>query len=159
MINRLCLALSSYECFGLLGENGAGKSTTLKMMTNEILISYGNAWVAGMNLKKNPRKVNKKIGYCPQNNCLLEQLTGRRTLQIFCMIHGISWSCSQSMAEKLAQELDFTEYLDKKVKTYSGGNKRKLSAAIALAGDPLVLYLDEPTAGMKSIKIIYRLLR
>lgn len=87
------------------------------------------------------------IGYCPQFDALLDDLTGYETLLIFCLLRGVCYGDSKKVAVQLAQELDFYRHLHKRVKSYSGGNKRKLSTAIALIGNPPILYLDEPTAG------------
>lgn len=147
-VNGLSLGVKKYECFGLLGVNGAGKTTTFKMMTGDVPISYGEAWVNGLSLKKDIKKVHKMIGYCPQFDAVLDDLTGLETLQMFCLLRGITLEESKVVAEHLAREFDFYRHLHKKVKEYSGGNKRKLSTAIALIGDPPVIYLDEPTTGM-----------
>lgn len=148
-VNNLCLGVKRGECFGLLGVNGAGKTTTFKMMTGDIKVSSGDAWVNGFNLKKDMKQINQLIGYCPQFDALLDDLTCRETLIIFGLLRGITKNESSFMAEKLAVQFNFQRHLDKKVKELSGGNKRKLSTAIALIGDPLVVYLDEPTTGNK----------
>lgn len=139
--------MNRYECFGLLGVNGAGKTTTFKMLTGDMKIPYGDAWVNGLSLKSEMKKINKLIGYCPQFDALLDNLTGRETLIMFCLIRGITYCNSKVIATQLARDFDFVQHLDKKVEEYSGGNKRKLSTAVALIGDPLVLYMDEPTTG------------
>lgn len=87
------------------------------------------------------------LGYCPQFDALLDELTGYETLIIFCLLRGVSYSDSKKVAVQLAHELDFYKHLHKRIRRYSGGNKRKLSTAIALVGNPPVIFLDEPTAG------------
>lgn len=146
-VNELCLGVRKYECFGLLGINGAGKTTTFKMMTGDVKISSGDAWVNGLSIKSKMKDVYKIIGYCPQFDALLDNLTGRETLIMFCLLRGIVYNESKHIAIKLALEFDFYRHIDKLVKAYSGGNKRKLSTAISLIGDPSVIYLDEPTTG------------
>ncbi|KAF5277493.1 hypothetical protein FQR65_LT03830 [Abscondita terminalis] len=128
-VNNICLAVNKHECFGLLGINGAGKTTTFKIMTGDIKMSFGEAWVNGINLNCDMKKVHQCIGYCPQFDGLLEDLTCYETLVIF------------SMLRAFLQE----------IKELSGGNKRKLSTALALIGNPLVLFLDEPTSGMDPV--------
>ncbi|KAF2898000.1 hypothetical protein ILUMI_08174 [Ignelater luminosus] len=147
-VDNICLGVNKYECFGLLGVNGAGKTTTFKILTGDIRLSSGDAWVNGLSLKRDMKKIHQLIGYCPQFDALLDDLTGRETLIIFSLLRGMTLDKSKVSAESLAHELDFHKHLDKKVKEFSGGNKRKLSTALALLGDPLVIYLDEPTAGM-----------
>jgi ATP-binding cassette subfamily A (ABC1) protein 3 len=147
-VNGLCLGVKPYECFGLLGVNGAGKTTTFKMMTGDEQISYGEAWVNGLDIKREQKKVQKLIGYCPQFDALLDDLTVRETLKIFALIRGVPYKECKSLSERLAHEFDFFKHMDKKIKELSGGNKRKLSTALALVGDPPIIYLDEPTTGM-----------
>lgn len=146
-VKGICLGAKRNECFGLLGVNGAGKTTTFKMMTGDLSISYGDVLVNGISIRKHKKFVHKLVGYCPQFDALLEDLTGRETLKIYCLLRGIPSSKTGIVAEELAYELDFHNHLDKKVKEMSGGNKRKLSTAIALIGDPPLIYLDEPTTG------------
>ncbi|XP_068902097.1 phospholipid-transporting ATPase ABCA3-like isoform X2 [Tenebrio molitor] len=147
-VNGLCLGVEPYECFGLLGANGAGKTTTFKMMTGDELISYGEVWINGLNLERDRKKVRKLIGYCPQFDALLDDLTVRETLKIFSLIRGVPYKECKSLGERLAHEFDFFDHIDKKIKELSGGNKRKLSTALALLGNPSIIFLDEPTTGM-----------
>ncbi|XP_063704504.1 phospholipid-transporting ATPase ABCA3-like [Culicoides brevitarsis] len=147
-VNQLCVGVNHSECFGLLGVNGAGKTSTFKMLTGDENISQGDAFVQGISLNTRMDLVHKVIGYCPQFDALLEDLTGRETLRIYCLLRGIPNKMIDSMITKLATELNVMKHIDKKVKEYSGGNKRKLSTGIALIGNPSVIYLDEPTSGM-----------
>lgn len=140
--------ISRVECFGLLGVNGAGKTTTFKMMTGDERITTGSAYVKGMNLASDMNNIYKEIGYCPQFDALLEDLTGRETLRIFCLLRGVNRDRIKHITEELAKSFGFTKHLDKETKAYSGGNKRKLSTVIAVIGSPSVIYLDEPTTGM-----------
>lgn len=136
------------ECFGLLGVNGAGKSSTFKIMTGDERITFGKAYVKGLNLASDINKIYKETGYCPQFDALLDDLTGREILKIFCLLRGIHRSLIHDITEEFAKSFGFTKYLDKKIKRFSGGNKRKLSAALAVIGSPSVIYLDEPTTSM-----------
>lgn len=136
------------ECFGLLGINGAGKTTTFKMLTGDVQISSGEAYVRGISLKTDMPQVHKIIGYCPQFDALIEDLTGRETLEMFALLRGVRPKEIDGLTSRLANELNFMKHIDKRILEYSGGNKRKLSTAIALIGNPAVIYLDEPTTGM-----------
>jgi ATP-binding cassette subfamily A (ABC1) protein 3 len=147
-VKRLCVAVGDSECFGLLGANGAGKTSVFKMLTGDEIISNGDGFIQNCSIKSQINEVHKKIGYCPQFDALLEDLTGRETMEIFCLLRGIPRSQVKTISNKLANKLDFAEHLDKQIKAYSGGNKRKLSTALALIGDPQVIFLDEPTTGM-----------
>ncbi|XP_044269819.1 phospholipid-transporting ATPase ABCA3-like [Tribolium madens] len=150
-VNGLCLGIKQYECFGLLGINGAGKTTTFKMITGDIKITFGDVWIRGFSVKSNLEDVQKVIGYCPQFDALLTDLTAKETLIIFALLRGVPLDECAHVSEKLAQEFDFYQHLNKTIKQLSGGNKRKLSTAISLIGDPPVICLDEPTAGMDPV--------
>lgn len=147
-VNQLYLAVDNAECFGLLGINGAGKTTTFKMMTGDELISSGDAFIRGFSMTNQMYKVHQLIGYCPQFDALLMDLTGRETVKIFCLLRGIPRYEIPDIINKLSLELGFHQHLDKHVSAFSGGNKRKLSTALALIGDPSLIFLDEPTTGM-----------
>lgn len=127
--------------------NGAGKTTTFKMMSGDEKISYGDGWVNGYSIKSQLKEVQKYVGYCPQFDALLDDMTANETIRMFCLLRGIKWKDADLVAEFLSKEFDFTRHVNKKVKEMSGGNKRKLSTAISLIGSPPVLFLDEPTAG------------
>ncbi|XP_077296644.1 phospholipid-transporting ATPase ABCA3-like [Arctopsyche grandis] len=147
-VNQLTLGIKEGECFGLLGINGAGKTTTFKMLTGDLQISSGGAWVRGVSINNDMKTVYKKIGYCPQFDALLDEMTGRQTLKMYSLLRGIPSNRRDRFILDLSDKLGFTKHLDKKVQAYSGGNKRKLSTSIALLGNPQVVYLDEPTTGM-----------
>ncbi|XP_037937451.1 ATP-binding cassette sub-family A member 3 isoform X2 [Teleopsis dalmanni] len=147
-VNQISLCVKQTECFGLLGVNGAGKTTTFKMMTGDERITSGSAYVKGMSLESDMNNIYKEIGYCPQFDALLEDLTGRETLKIFCLLRGVQRNRITHISEELAKSFGFMKHIDKETKAYSGGNKRKLSTAIAVIGRPAVIYLDEPTTGM-----------
>lgn len=147
-VNQICVGVERSECFGLLGVNGAGKTSTFQMLTGDEMISAGDAWVDGISIRTDMNKVHRRIGYCPQFDALIDDLTGRETLRIFSLLRGVPRSQIASLSKQLAEDLSFTKHLDKKIIAYSGGNKRKLSTALSLIGDPSVIYLDEPTSGM-----------
>lgn len=141
-VNQLCIGIKPSECFGLLGINGAGKTSTFKMLTGDVKISNGEAFVQGISLKMNMKEVHQRIGYCPQFDALLDDLTGRETLKLFALSRGIPKFKLNDVITKLAADFNFTKHLDKQVKAYSGGNKRKLSTAVALLGNPSIIYLE-----------------
>ncbi|KAI4463143.1 atp-binding cassette transporter subfamily a abca [Holotrichia oblita] len=147
-VNQLCIGIKQYECFGLLGVNGAGKTTVFRMMTGDLRLSYGDAWICQLNIKNNMKDIHRCIGYCPQFDGLLDNLTVKETLIMYCLIRGIPLGNCSAAAIRLSQELQFTNHINKRINNLSGGNKRKVSAAIALIGEPPVLFLDEPSTGM-----------
>ncbi|KAG1677981.1 ATP-binding cassette sub-family A member 2 [Nymphon striatum] len=147
-VNKLCLGVPEGECFGLLGVNGAGKSTTFRMLTGDTSITAGDAYVNGFSVKNEFEKVQPRIGYCPQFDALYDELTTQEHLKMYAKIRGVPRK-EQNMVIKWALEkFDLGQYANKPARTLSGGTKRKLSTAIALIGDPHLLFLDEPTTGM-----------
>lgn len=136
------------ECFGLLGTNGAGKTTTFKILSGEIQPTTGFAEVNGMSVAKEMKKIRSLIGYCPQFDALLEKMTAKEHLEMYAAIKGIPKNLRKKMIDDTIRNLNLTKYRDVPAGTYSGGNKRKLSVAIALLGNPPVVFLDEPSSGM-----------
>merc|ERR1719319_2057928 len=136
------------EIFGFLGTNGAGKTTTLGMLTGVHKASAGRAFIDKIP-HTNQIACRQKIGFCPQFDAIFDLLTAREHLVIYCSLKGITNpETREKMIETLITSLDLELWADKPAGTYSGGNKRKLSAAIALVGNPKVVILDEPSSGM-----------
>ncbi|XP_035855343.1 retinal-specific phospholipid-transporting ATPase ABCA4 isoform X2 [Sander lucioperca] len=147
-VDRICVAISPGECFGLLGVNGAGKTTTFKMLTGDIDVTSGEASVAGHSILTNILDVHQNMGYCPQFDAIDELLTGREHLHLYARLRGVPEPEISRVAEWAIQKLGLSEYAGQSAGTYSGGNKRKLSTAIAMIGCPALVLLDEPTTGM-----------
>jgi ABC-type multidrug transport system ATPase subunit len=150
-VRGVSLGIPNGECFGLLGINGAGKSTTLSMLSGEFLPSSGEASLAGLNLLTDVHRCRRKIGYCPQFDALFELLTGREHLQLYARIKGIVEADIPKVVDAKIAEMGLTEYADRFAGTYSGGNKRKLSVAVAMIGEPSIVFLDEPSTGMDPV--------
>jgi len=136
------------DCFGLLGTNGAGKSTTFKMLCGEIMPSHGFAYIEGVNVATDMKRIRHLIGYCPQFDALLDNLTSRQHLELYAAIKGIPAHMREPLIKEKLQQLNLTNFEHVQAGTYSGGNKRKLSVAIALLGNPPIVFLDEPSSGM-----------
>lgn len=117
-------------------------------MTGDEMISAGEGYIHGFDLKSQIPKIHQKIGYCPQFDALLPDLSGRETMKIFCLLRGIPIGEISEIIEIFASELGFTKHLDKKVENFSGGNKRKLSTALSLIGNLSLVFLDECSSGM-----------
>uniref|UniRef100_A0A096MH45 P-type phospholipid transporter n=1 Tax=Poecilia formosa TaxID=48698 RepID=A0A096MH45_POEFO len=147
-VDRICVGVPAGECFGLLGVNGAGKTTTFKMLTGDTDASSGEATVAGYSILTEILDVHQNMGYCPQFDAIDELLTGREHLYLYARLRGVPESEIPRVAEWGIQKLGLTEYAGCSAGTYSGGNKRKLSTAIAMIGCPALVLLDEPTTGM-----------
>ncbi|XP_075742280.1 phospholipid-transporting ATPase ABCA3 [Rhipicephalus microplus] len=142
------VAIRRGECFGLLGVNGAGKSTTFQMLTGLLHLSAGEAYMSDVKLTSSLRKWQSYIGYCPQDNGLLEKLTAFEHLRLFAGLRGVPDSVVETAVHAAVQFVDVEQHADKPCGTYSGGNKRKLSIALAMLGNPRVIFLDEPYAGV-----------
>ncbi|KAG7526745.1 retinal-specific ATP-binding cassette transporter-like isoform X1 [Solea senegalensis] len=147
-VDRVCVGVPAGECFGLLGVNGAGKTTTFKMLTGDTDVGSGEATVAGYSILTEILHVHQNMGYCPQFDAIDELLTGREHLYLYARLRGVPESEIPRVAEWGIQKLGLTEYAGCCAGTYSGGNKRKLSTAIAMIGCPALVLLDEPTTGM-----------
>ncbi|MBZ3879600.1 ATP-binding cassette sub-family A member 3 [Sciurus carolinensis] len=150
-VDRISLAVQKGECFGLLGFNGAGKTTTFKMLTGEEPITSGDAFVGGYSISSDIGKVRQRMGYCPQFDALLDHMTGREMLVMYARLRGIPEHLIDPCVENTLRGLLLEPHANKLVRTYSGGNKRKLSTGIALIGDPAVIFLDEPSTGMDPV--------
>ncbi|CAI8007469.1 ATP-binding cassette sub-family A member 3 [Geodia barretti] len=147
-VEGISVAIPTGECFGLLGVNGAGKTTTFNILIGDTAPTSGTAIISGYNIRTDPRKVRQLIGYCPQFDALIERMTGRELLTMFARLRGIPESLISQAVEAEVARLDLSKHASKQCGKYSGGNKRKLSTAIALIGDPPIILLDEPTTGM-----------
>uniref|UniRef100_A0A8C0RI66 P-type phospholipid transporter n=1 Tax=Canis lupus familiaris TaxID=9615 RepID=A0A8C0RI66_CANLF len=147
-VDRLCVGVRPGECFGLLGVNGAGKTTTFKMLTGDTTVTSGDATIAGKSILTNISDVHQSMGYCPQFDAVDDLLTGREHLYLYARLRGVPADEIERVANWSIQSLGLSLYADRLVGTYSGGNKRKLSTAIALMGCPPLVLLDEPTTGM-----------
>ena len=147
-VNNLTFGIPSGQCFGLLGVNGAGKTSTFRMLTGELGMGAGSAVVNGHDVATRLRQARRSMGYCPQYDGLVVELTGRETIRMFCMLRGIPADHREAEVSRLLTMFDLDDHSDRLAGTYSGGNKRKLSTAIAMVGDPDVVFLDEPTTGM-----------
>jgi ABC-type multidrug transport system ATPase subunit len=142
-INNLYLGLEANEKFGLLGFNGSGKTTTFKAITNEILYDYGRITIFGADNRKQFDLIKPRIGYCPQENPLFEFMKVREILEFYSDLK----TCNVPI-NIICEKFGLTKYLDTFCINLSGGNKRKLTFAIAIMNRPTLLLLDEPSTGV-----------
>ncbi|KAI2657064.1 Phospholipid-transporting ATPase ABCA1 [Labeo rohita] len=147
-VDRLCVGIPPGECFGLLGVNGAGKTSTFKMLTGDSVVTKGEAFLAGKSILREIDEVHQNMGYCPQFDAINDLLTGREHLEFYAILRGVPEKEVCEVAEWGIRKLGLVKYVDKNAGSYSGGNMRKLSTAISLIGAPPVVFLDEPTTGM-----------
>uniref|UniRef100_A0A7N5P2D2 ATP-binding cassette sub-family A member 3-like n=1 Tax=Ailuropoda melanoleuca TaxID=9646 RepID=A0A7N5P2D2_AILME len=147
-VRNISLGIQKEECFGLLGLNGAGKTTTFEILTGEETATSGDVFIENLSITKNLQEVRSKIGYCPQFDALLDYMTAREIIIMYARLWGIPETQITQYVNELLQSLNLEPYADKFIYSYSGGNKRRLSNAIALMGKPSVIFLDEPSTGM-----------
>ena len=142
-VRNLNLGLESNEKFGLLGFNGSGKTTTFKCITNQILYDNGEISLFHLNNQKDFEIIRKKIGYCPQENALFDYLNVTDTINYYKELKGISENI-----DSILERFGLKNYKKTLCKNLSGGNKRKLTFAIALMGNPKIILLDEPSSSV-----------
>ena len=136
------------EVFGFLGPNGAGKTTTVRMLTTLVPIDAGKATVAGFDVARQPKQVRQRTGYVSQLGGADDNATGWENLVLQGRLYGGDLASVRRRAKELVAVLDLTEFADRKVATYSGGQRRRLDVALGLVQQPEVLFLDEPTTGL-----------
>jgi ABC-2 type transport system ATP-binding protein len=136
------------EIFGFLGPNGAGKTTTLRMLATLLPPSGGTARVAGCELATEPGRIRERIGYVGQAGGADREITGRTELLFQAHLYGMSTAQARKRAAELIAMLELEGAADRKVGTYSGGQKRRLDIGLGLVHDPQLLFLDEPTTGL-----------
>ena len=136
------------EIFGLLGPNGAGKSTTILMLTTLLQVTGGQAKILDLDVVKDDKLVREKIGVALQDTGIDNLLTGRELFYTTARLWGFSKKDSETRTNELLELVGLTEAADRRVKTYSGGMKRRLDLGLSLVNSPEVLFLDEPTTGL-----------
>jgi ABC-2 type transport system ATP-binding protein len=136
------------EIFGLLGPNGAGKSTTILMLTTLLQVTGGQAKILDLDVTKDDKLVREKIGVALQDTGIDNLLTGRELFFTTARLWGFSKKDSETRTNELLELVGLTEAADRRVKTYSGGMKRRLDLGLSLVNSPEILFLDEPTTGL-----------
>ena len=144
-------AVEPNSLFVILGHNGAGKSTTFNMLSGLMPVSSGDAKIFGKSIKTDLEEISKTMGYCPQYDVLWNELTGREHLEIYGRLKNIPDDKLDAEIKKRLDDVLLTEVADRVSGNYSGGMQRRLSLAIALLGDPKVIFMDEPTTGMDPV--------
>jgi len=147
-VRGITLAVEPGEIFGLLGPNGAGKTTTMRMLTTLLPIGGGRATVAGFDVGRQPEQVRNRIGYVSQLGGADELATGTENLLLQGRLYGATPAELRPRIAELATVLDLAGFVDRRVKTLSGGQRRRLDVALGIIHRPDVLFLDEPTTGL-----------
>ncbi|KAI1301009.1 hypothetical protein EDD11_005865 [Mortierella claussenii] len=148
ILDNIYLSFKQNECFGYLGPNGAGKTTTIKILTGAEGPTSGYGTIEGYPIAPYHENLRSIIGICPQFDILWPQLSCRDHLQLFARIKGVAPQDLDAAVTQMIDEMGLKELGDKRAKTFSGGNKRRLSLAMAVIGCPKVVFLDEPTTGV-----------
>lgn len=136
------------EIFGFLGANGAGKTTALKMLTGLLTPTGGQAWVAGIDVRKHPNEVKRRIGYMSQRFSLYEDLTVRENIRLYGGIYGLQRAEVRTKTEVMLHKLGLEAEADQLVAALPLGWKQKLAFSVALLHGPHIVFLDEPTSGV-----------
>ncbi|HTF06733.1 MAG TPA: ATP-binding cassette domain-containing protein [Asanoa sp.] len=142
------LRVDEGEIFGFLGPNGAGKTTTLRMLATLIVPDGGAATIAGADLLRDPGEVRRRIGYVAQGGSTWDDSTAREELVLQARLYGIGKSAALERAARALDAFQLSEYADRKCKTYSGGQRRRVDIALGIIHEPRVVFLDEPTTGL-----------
>ncbi len=147
-LTGLDLELRAGECLGLLGPNGAGKSTTVRILATLLRPSSGSVRVLGLDPLRDAERLRARIGVVPQELALYEQLSARENLEFFAVLQGLSGTLLVDAVQQGLTLAGLAERAEERVKTFSGGMKRRLNIALALVHGPELVFLDEPTVGI-----------
>lgn len=150
-VNEVGLEIHKGELFALLGVNGAGKTSLIKMLSCLSKPSGGDAFVGGYSVLKDAEKVKRLIGVSPQETAVAPNLSVRENLELMCGVHGFSGEKTKAKINELSDRLSLNEALKRKAGKLSGGWQRRVSIAMALISEPEILFLDEPTLGLDVI--------
>jgi ABC-2 type transport system ATP-binding protein len=147
-VDGVSFTIHKGENFGLLGPNGAGKTTTIRMLSTVLKLDSGDVTVAGHSVKHDSDAVRDIIGFCPQELALYEELSALDNMVFFGRMVGLDGKEAKAQAMKHLEMMGLANRAKGKIAKFSGGMKRRINLAIALMGDPELLFLDEPTVGI-----------
>ena len=150
-VDRLHLEIRQGELFSLLGVNGAGKTTAIKMLSCLTKPTAGDALVGGYSIAREPEQVKRRIGVSPQETAVAPNLSVKENLELICGIHGFSKEKRSEKLRELSGQFALEAVLHRKAGKLSGGWQRRVSIAMALISEPQILFLDEPTLGLDVI--------
>ena len=147
-VDKLGLDIRQGELFSLLGVNGAGKTTVIKMLSCLTKPTSGDAIVGGYSITKESEQVKRLIGVSPQETAVAPNLSVKENLELICGIHGFSKEKTKAKIQELSEQFSLDSVLQRKAGKLSGGWQRRVSIAMALISEPQILFLDEPTLGL-----------
>lgn len=150
-VDKLNLDIRQGELFSLLGVNGAGKTTAIKMLSCLTKPTAGDAQVGGCSITGEPEQVKRLIGVSPQETAVAPKLSVKENLELICGIHGFSKEKTKAKVRELSDQFGLDAVLGRKAGLLSGGWQRRVSIAMALISEPQILFLDEPTLGLDVI--------
>ncbi len=147
-VDNISFKVEKGEVFGMLGTNGAGKTTTMKILSCLIRPTSGQAFVGGMDVTKEQLEVKRRIGYLPEMPNLFEKLTGREFMAMMGTLRGMDAELLNRRSADYIRLLEFGEFLDYEIGTYSKGMRQRVAFASSVIHEPPILILDEPTSGL-----------
>src|SRR5512135_1413453 len=147
-VNGVTFDIKEGEVFSLLGPNGAGKTTTISMLSTLFLPTSGDATIGGHSITKEPMAVKQMIGVVPQELALYEELTARENLIFWGQMYGLSGRSLTSRIDEVLEQIGLTDKAKNRIRTYSGGMKRRVNIGVGLLHKPRLLFMDEPTVGI-----------
>jgi ABC-2 type transport system ATP-binding protein len=147
-VKGISFEIKEGEIFSLLGPNGAGKTTTISMLSTLYTPTSGDAIIGGHSVTKEPMAVRQIIGVVPQDIALYEDLTARENLVFWGQMYGLSGKPLGSRVDEVLEQIGLTDKAKNRVKTYSGGMKRRVNIGVGLLHKPRLLFMDEPTVGI-----------
>ena len=150
-VNKASITVEKGEVFGFLGPNGSGKTTVIKMLTGILPISEGEAWIEGIDVKKDADGVRERIGYMSQKFSLYDDLTVMENLQFYARAYQLKGKAIARKIDETIAANKLEKYVNRLAGRLSGGWKQRLALGCALMHDPTVLFLDEPTAGIDPV--------
>jgi ABC-2 type transport system ATP-binding protein len=147
-VNSISFDIKEGEIFSLLGPNGAGKTTTISVLSTLFTPTSGDAIICGHSVKKDPMAVRNAIGVVPQDLALYEDLTARENLSFWGQMYGLSGKDLNTRINEVLDQIGLSDKAKLRIKTYSGGMKRRVNIGVGLLHKPRVLFMDEPTVGI-----------
>jgi ABC-2 type transport system ATP-binding protein len=147
-VNGISFDIQEGEIFSLLGPNGAGKTTTISMLSTLYVPTSGEAIIGGYSVTKEPMAVRNLIGVVPQELALYEDLTARENLVFWGQMYGLSGKSLKTRVDEVLEQIGLADKAKNRLKTYSGGMKRRVNIGVGLLHKPKLLFMDEPTVGI-----------